>query len=205
MNHYGQSITWGTLDAPHPFTGTCTSYSYRSQLQRQLDADENGDNYALIQHSKKAEISFEAKITQASQDEHDFLDLSTGAAITISGVTGGGILCSRAVERWSLGQPKTASIQATHYPDMTLTSPAAAGKINAFTPDQSGLGIIAPGGKLIYGTFGFNSTAGLVQRVEITQQLQITEDATSCWRGVTPSRKASCSQQSGGSASNRLA
>ena len=176
MNHYGQPITWGTLSAPHPFAGTCTSYSYRAQLQRQLDLDESGDNRALIQHSKKAEISFEARITDASHTESNFLDLSTGAAINILGVSGGGILCTRAIERWSLGQPKTASIQATHYPDMELSSPVAAGTMDAFTPDQTGLGIITPGGKLIYGTHGLNSTGGIVQRLEITQQLQITED-----------------------------
>ncbi|HSI10720.1 MAG TPA: hypothetical protein VK961_01690 [Chthoniobacter sp.] len=174
MNHYGQTITWGTLSAPHPFAGTCTSYSYRAQLQRQLDADESGDNRALIQHSKKAEISFEARITDASQD---FLDLSAGAAITLTGVTGGGILCTRAIERWALGQPKTASIQATHYPDMSLSSPAAAATIDAFTPNQTGLGVITPGGKLIYGTYGLTSSGGIVQRLEISQQLQITEDA----------------------------
>jgi hypothetical protein len=121
MNRYGQDITWGTLNAPHAFSGTRTSYSYRDNIQRQLDEDESGDNRVLIQHSRKASLSFEARVTDASTD---FLDLSSGGAITISEISSGTILATRAVERWALGRPKTASIQATHYPDRVL-SPAA--------------------------------------------------------------------------------
>jgi hypothetical protein len=96
MNRYGQNITWSTLSAPHPFSGTCTSYSYRDNIQRQLDEDESGDNRVLIQHSHKASVNFEARVTDLSTD---FLDLSAGAAITISGISTGTILATRAVER----------------------------------------------------------------------------------------------------------
>lgn len=174
MNRYGQSITWSTIDAPHLFTGICTRYSYRDARQRQLDDDEAGDNRALIQHSQKAEIDFEAKVTGSSTD---FLNLGAGGAITVDGIESGVILVRRAVERWVLQQPKTASIQATHYPDMVQADPALAGvDRSAVTPDQSELGIVTPGGVLIYGTSGLTHAEGVVHELELTQELQITED-----------------------------
>ena len=173
MNRYGQSITWSTPTAPHPFSGTCTSYSYRDNIQRQLDEDEGGDNRVLVQHSRKAAINFEARVTDSSTD---FLDLSAGAAVSISGISTGTILATRAVERWALGKPKTASIQATHYPDLTQSSPTLAGtSLSAFTPTQS-LTFLQPGGKLIYGTAGITHSSGIVHGLVLTQELQITED-----------------------------
>jgi hypothetical protein len=177
MNRYGQLTTWGTLTAPQIFTTICTEYSYRDLFNEQLDDDMAGDQRALILHSGKAEISFSGKVTDGSTN---FLDLSGDAAsITVTGLDAGVVLCSRAVERWSLGQPKTCSIQATHYQDITQGSPAAAGVTrSAFTPDQSGFAapFISPGGKLIYGTQGLTSTGGVVHTLEITQELQLSED-----------------------------
>jgi hypothetical protein len=176
MERYGQTlIAWSTVAAPHPFTGTCTSYSYNESLQRLLDEDEAGGNRALIQHSHKAAISFEAKVTDSSTD---FLDLSAGAALTITGIATGVVLASRAVERWALGQPKTASVQATHYPDMATGGGAAAGIVNsAYTPTQA-LSFVL-GGKLIYGTSGLTQASGVVHGLTLTQELTIVEDAPS--------------------------
>ena len=189
MNHYGQSITWGTVAAPHLFTGVCTGYSYREGRQRQLDDDEAGELRVLIQHSRKAEISFDAKVTDESDD---FLDLSGGAAITITGVNPPGlVLVRRAVERWSLGQPKTASVQATFYPDITENTTPLADTLSAFTPDQSAFfgatplsqAIITPGNKLIYGTRGMTMPGtpaiGIIHELEISQELTIAEDEVS--------------------------
>jgi len=174
MNRYGQSITWGPSTAPALFTGSILSYSYRDARTRQLIEDATSDYAALVQHSQKADINFEARITEASTD---FLDLSMGAKIVVSGVTGGTILATRAIERWQLLQPKTASIQATHYPDMTGESGASAGAtLGAFTPDQSDLDIVLPGGELIYGTYGLGHAAGVVHGLTLEQQLTITED-----------------------------
>jgi hypothetical protein len=99
-------------------------------------------------------------------------------------VPGGGpantiVLATRAVERWSLGQPATLSLQATHYPDLTQSSPAMAGALDASAAiDQSGLGIITPGGKIVYGTYplAMPDSSGIVHKLEITQELQIAED-----------------------------
>jgi len=65
MNRYGQNITWSTPGAPHAFSGTCTNWSYRDHFQRQLDENESGDQHVLIQHSRKAEIRFDARVTDA--------------------------------------------------------------------------------------------------------------------------------------------
>jgi hypothetical protein len=177
MNRYGQTIVaWGTSAAPALFTGITTDYSYRDQKTRQLDEDMVGDNRALIQHSHKADISFSAKVTDGSTD---FLDLSTGAAITIAGIDAGIVLARRTVERWELQQQKKCSVEATHYPDMVQEDPDAAGiTATAFTPTpQTALAsLIFPGGKLIYGTVGLGHAAGIVHMLQVTQELTITED-----------------------------
>lgn len=175
MNRYGQAISWSTPNAPHVFTGICTNYRYNPTVQSQLDEDESGDNRAIIQHSKKAELSFEAKITE---DSTDFLDLSAGAMITVTGTPAGGvILARRAIERWVLQQPKTASVEAIHFPVMSDSGAVAAGvDLDAFTPDQSALGIVTPGGSLIYGTHGMTHGSGVLHELEIAQELTITED-----------------------------
>ena len=53
----------------------------------------------------------------------DFLDLSAGAGLVVSGISTGTVLVRQAVEKWALGQPKMASVQATHYPDISQASP----------------------------------------------------------------------------------
>ncbi len=177
MNRYGQNITWGTISAPHLFSGECTSYDARDAFTRQLIDDQAGDQMAIVLHSGKTEISFEAKITSSSTN---FLDLSAGAAITVSGISTGVVLCQKAIEKWTLGQAKTATINATWFPEIVQTSPAqAADSLTAFTPDQSGLGIVTPGTKIIYGTFGVTHTSGIVHALTIEQDLTITEDEPS--------------------------
>lgn len=176
MNRHGQQITWGTLAAPKLFTGQTRDYSYRLAKTKQLERDMRGDNMAMILHSPKAEINFEATVTQESSD---FLDLSAGAQVVISAITGGVVLARRAIETWRLGQPKRASVQATHYPDMTASASATAGDLNAFTPDQSSLAIVRPGGKLIYSTAGLTHASGIVHGLTLEQILEITEDEPS--------------------------
>jgi hypothetical protein len=175
-NRYGQTITWGPLSAPAIFTGERQSYSYRDAVTKQNISGAAGDNFAQVLHSRKAAIQFTAKVTAGSVD---FLDISGGAAIAVTGVTGGQVLVSRAVETWRLMQPKTASITATHYPDMPTTNTAAAGTLSAFTPDPSGLGIVFPAGVLIYSTFGLTHAAGIVHELTIEQILQLTDDEPS--------------------------
>jgi hypothetical protein len=48
--------------------------------------------------------------------------------------------------------------------------------LDAFTPDQSALDIVTPGGSLIYSTFGLGHAAGAVHELEISQELTISED-----------------------------
>ena len=173
MQRYGQNITWGPLTAPRLFTGVTQDYSYRDSLTKQLIEDMAAENAAMILHSRKADINFEARITEGSVD---FLDLSSGAAVAISTITSGLVLVRRAVETWRLGSPKMANVQATHYPDMVQANPAFAGELTAFTPDQADLNIVYPGGKLIYSTVRLTHVAGIVHGLTIEQMLQITED-----------------------------
>lgn len=177
MQRYGQAITWSTITAPQPASGIVTAYSLRDAATEQLIDDSGGDNVALVLHSKKGDLNFEAKVTS---DSTNFLDLSAGAAITVSTIVSGVVLASRAVERWQLMQPKMISISATHYPDMVLGGGAPAGdELDAFTPDQAGLGIVTPGDVIKYSTFGFTHASGVVHGLTIEQQLTITEDEPS--------------------------
>jgi hypothetical protein len=175
---YGQPITWGTTSAPQLCTGICTGYSYRRQAQRQLEDDMGGDNVALVLHSQKADLDFSARVTSGTTN---FLNLFTqGANIVVAGVNDSDtsvVLIRRAVERWQLGQSKTVSIQGTHFPDISQTTPTAAdATLSAFTPSQAGLGIAYPSGVMIYGTFGLGFTNAVVHMVELAQELQVTED-----------------------------
>lgn len=173
MQRYGQQITWGPLTAPRLFTGVTQDFSIRDSVTKQLIEDMSAENVAMVLHSRKADINFEARITDGSVD---FLDLSAGAAVAVSAIPSGVILVRRAVEIWRLGSPKMANVQATHYPDMVQANPVTAGVLSAFTPDQSDLGIVYPGGKLIYSTVGLTHAAGIVHGLTIEQMLQITED-----------------------------
>jgi hypothetical protein len=172
MNRYGQQITWSTPSAPHPCTGICTGWSYPDAVERFLDEDESGDNQALIQHGRKAAFSFDAKVTSSSTD---FLDLSAGAAIVVSGISGGVALVSRAVETWRLQVAKTINLAGTHFPDMTQASPTLAGALSAFTPTQS-LAFMLPNAKLIWGTAGITHAAGIIHGLTLAQELTIDAD-----------------------------
>lgn len=176
MNRYGQQITWGPLSAPRLFTGVTRDYSYRDSVTKQLIQDMAADHMAMVLHSKKGDINFEAMVTDASAD---FLDLSGGAAITVSGIATGMTLVRRAVEIWRLGQPKMANIQATHYPHMTGAAGTPAGTMSAVTPEQGGLSIVYPGQKLVYSTAGLTHASGIVHGLTLEQSLQITEDEPS--------------------------
>jgi hypothetical protein len=174
MNHYGQSITWGTLDAPHLFTGHCTSYSYTEHTQRQLMDDEEGKHIAVALHSRKGELHFTAELFANST----FLNLAAGAAIHVDDL-GGAVLARRAVESWRLGQRKTASIQATHYPDFDANVSADTGTIAASSVASAQGDIVFPGNTIIYSTMGLGHGAGIVHSLTIAQQVAITDDEPS--------------------------
>ena len=103
--HYGQQITYGVLGAPALFTGDNMSFSYRDQVTEDDLEDASSEIPAMALHSRKGEISFDGEVTSGSSD---FLDLSAGAAISVSGTPGGIslasgiILAHEAVEEWNL-------------------------------------------------------------------------------------------------------
>lgn len=172
MYQIGQQVDWSTPNAPHPFSGICRRYSARDAFTRQLLDDEVGDFRAAVLHSAKVAIDFEAEVTSASDD---FFDLSDGPVIAL-GLTPGTTCCYEATERWALEQPKVASLQATHFPGITSGNTGSdAGAISAFTPSQSGLGLLTPGNSLIYGTYGMTHAAGVVHGLTITQRWSLTE------------------------------
>jgi hypothetical protein len=173
MNRYGQTITWSTLTAPHPFSGVLEDYSYDDRFTRQNEEDESGEFMAAIIHSRKAELSFKAKVTSASTD---WLDLSSSnAALTVSGVSGI-VLCKRAEERWELLQTKRISVDATCYPDMVQSEPVGPGAISAFDPAVTTPPLVFPGATIIYSTIGLTNAAGIIHGVTLTQMLEIVED-----------------------------
>lgn len=179
MNRYGQTITFGPLTAPKLFTGDILSYTYRDAVTDQDLDDVAGDITAVVLHSQKASLNFESAITSGSKD---FLDLSSGGGIAVDGITTGMVIATRAIEKWVLGQRKTAQVEATHFPDFPTaggSGSTAGSTLDAFTPDQSGLDIVYPGDKLIYGTHGLDHAAGVVHELTITQTLKFTEDEPS--------------------------
>lgn len=173
MNRYGQTITWSTVSAPHPFTGMLSSFSARDVAQDKLIEDDSGDNLALILDGQKIEYSLDARVTDGTTD---FLDLSAGAKIAVSGITGGTLLCSRAVESWALGREKTCSLSFTKYAFTGGSGASAGTDLDAVTPSQAGLTIVTPGGKIVYGTYGLTHAAGVVHALTIEQMLTITDD-----------------------------
>ena len=182
-NHYGQSITYGVLGAPALFTGDNMSFSYRDQVTEEDLEDGGSDISAMSLHSRKGDISFDGEVTSASTN---FLDLSTGARITVSGtpagiaLSSGFILAHEAVEEWNLMKRKHCSVRATHFPDAPSDATGAAGTtLSAFVPDQSSIDFLFPGSTLIYSTVGFTHAQGLVHQVKLTQTLQITDDEPS--------------------------
>jgi hypothetical protein len=181
--HYGQSITYGVLGAPALFTGDNMSFGYSDKVSEDLLENGGSDFEAMALHSRKGEINFEGEVTS---DTSDFLDLSSGSRLVISGSPGGidlstgFILAHEAVEEWSLMKRKRCSVMATHYPEAPADTGALAGVAkNAFTPDQSSIDFLFPGSTLIYSTVGFTHAAGLVHNVKLTQSVNITDDEPS--------------------------
>ena len=178
MNRYGQQLmAWGPLDAPQLFTGAPLSFELRNELSKHLIQDGVGDFLAASLHSEKADFSFEAIVTVETTD---FLDLSGGAAIAISGLEKGTALVRRAVESWRLETEKRASVSGTYYPDMVLGAGVMVTQgLSAFTPSQEGLESLFPLQKVIYGTHGLTHAAGVIHALTIEQQLNIDEDEPS--------------------------
>ncbi len=181
--HYGQDIKFGVLGAPALFTGDNMDFSYRNNLTVDELEDGGSDITALAMHSRKGEMDFSGEVTD---DSTDFLNLQAGARITVDAsiagidLTDGAILASEAVEEWSLMRRKRCSIRATHYPDMENPgSGAAAASLSAFTPNQSSIDWIFPGGTVIYSTVGISHASGLVHNVRLTQSWKLTDDEPS--------------------------
>ena len=181
--HHGQAITYGVLGAPALFTGDNMSFGYSDKVTVDDLEDGGSDIAAMALHSRKGEINFEGEVTSESTD---FLDLSTGARIVMTGspggidLTSGFILAHEAVEEWDLLKRKRCSVRATHYPDAPADAAGAAGvAMSAFVPDQSSIDFLFPGSTLIYSTVGFTHASGLVHQVKLTQTLQITDDEPS--------------------------
>ena len=181
--HYGQQITYGVLGAPALFTGDNMSFGYSDKVTEDDLEDGGSDIAAMALHSRKGEINFEGEVTS---DTTDFLDLSVGARIVMTGtpggidLSGGLILAHEAVEEWDLLKRKRCSVRATHYPDAPADTTGAAGvALSAFVPDQSAIDFLYPGSTLIYSTVGFTHASGLIHQVKLTQTLQITDDEPS--------------------------
>jgi len=170
MHNYGTVITWSTVSAPKPFGGIAENYSYKDAYQEERIPGENGSTAALILRLRKGDISFDSTATDESTD---FLDLSSGAGITVSGLSAGVVICTEAVEKWTKGEAKNLALKATHYPNITGSGPAA-GTLAANTPTQSGL-IIHPNAKVIWGTTGLSHTAGNVESLTLTQKWEVKE------------------------------
>jgi hypothetical protein len=176
MKRYGQNLVYGPLTAPGIFTGEVISYDYNSQATQQNIEGAASDYIAMAIHSLKGELNFEVTVTDGTTN---FLDLSDAkAAITVDDaeITAGMVLCSEAVEKWQLLQPKTCSIRATHYPDMVNGGDEAVVTLNAFSPAQVLTGLLFPGSGLIFSTVGLTHAAGVVHALTLTQSLTITED-----------------------------
>lgn len=168
------------LGAPALFTGDNMSFGYSDKVTEDLLENGGNDFEAMALHSRKGEINFDGEVTSTSTN---FLDLSAGARLVVSGSPGGidlstgFILAHEAVEEWSLMKRKRCSVQATHYSEADADSGAAAGtSSSAFTPDQSSIDFLFPGSTLIYSTVGFTHAAGLVHQVKLTQSLTVTDD-----------------------------
>jgi hypothetical protein len=172
---YGQDIEWGAVNAPQLFTGECMSFTYDKRVQEQMIAGAAGGNIAMALHSMMGDLRFRAKVTSASTD---FLDLSTGAAIEVTGIDAGLVLCNEAEQSWRLLQAAEASVAAMHLPDAEQETgePAAPGTLSAVAPTQTELGILFPGGVLPYSTYGFGHDAGVVHALTIRQSLTIKPD-----------------------------
>jgi hypothetical protein len=177
MNRYGQSITWGAISAPHPFAGDCISYSLQDARTKTNLENEAGDIMAYLLHSRKAALAFEAEVNASTTN---FLDLSAGAAVAVSTITTGTVLATECVEYWGpIPAKKTASLSGTWYPYITLGAGAMAGvSLNAFTPDQTAMGLLFPGGSVITGTYGLGpvTSVGIVHSLRLRQVLKISED-----------------------------
>jgi hypothetical protein len=175
---YGQDIDWGTVNAPQLFTGECINYSYSPRATEQMIRGAAGGNIAMAVHSDQADFRFSAKVTAASTD---FLDLSAGAAVAISGIETGIALAADAEEVWRSLTEKTASVSGIHFPFMVQETgtPAAPGTLSAVSPAQDNLDILLPGATLPYSTYSLGHDAGVVYALTLRQSLTIKPDRPS--------------------------
>lgn len=169
---YG-TLEWSTINAPKPFSGICEGFNYRKTSTVGEETNEHEDIIAVPITQIKGEGSFEGKVTDASTD---LPDLSSGAKISISGLTDGTVLARQLVETWRKGQTKTYQVQFSHFPNVTGGDGANAGSLTGFTPSpQVAPPIVRPADKIIFGVKGLTSTLGKVEGLTITQTLQLRE------------------------------
>ena len=81
--HYGRNtVIYGPLSAPTLFTGDKMSFTARDAVTDQLITDGAENNVALALHSHKVSLDWEVQIRSTSTD---FLDLSAGAKLAVTG------------------------------------------------------------------------------------------------------------------------
>ena len=173
MHQIGSAIKWSTLNARHPVAGVCESWSYKAQRRGTKVSKETGDRAAMIRDILKAEFRYTARVDGTSTD---FLDLSTGPVITISGITSGVVCALKAVERWQIGaNPKKIEVSGNHYPlALTVAEGSTASRITAITPTQTSLAaLVTPGDELVYGTSGLSHGSGILVAMTLTQAWSI--------------------------------
>lgn len=172
---YGIALRWSTVGAPKPFGCILDGFEYNENLLESTEPDDEGDIAFLKPYGRTGAINFAGTVTE---DSTDLPDLSAGALIEVDSpdVTSGIVLCSELVEEWSLGQPKKFNGRATHYPDATGGTGAAAGALDGFTPAQSLSPVLRPADKVIWSTQGLTSALGTIQRLRIRQALTLSAE-----------------------------
>ena len=175
MQGYGTTPThWSTIDAPNPVTGICEDFTIDPKNKRDDIKDASGEFSGVITSAFKTELSWNYTFNSSSMD---FLDLSTGSKLAVTGFTAGGNLAIKAVERWAKGQPKKGSINATNYPDLvTGGSGASAGTLSAVSPAITSYPYQFPTGQYIMGTAVLTHASGSIESMELTQEWTSIEE-----------------------------
>ena len=156
MPAYGAALEWSTINAAHLCSGICENYTYDLAVEEDAIPGEV-DIAAFAYHGKKADIAFDCTFDNTSTD---FLDLTNGQQLAITGLSSGIVLATEAVETWAMKQPKKGSIKAVHLVDATGTG-TAAGTLSALSPTSTAI-VIKPTSRIIYGTAGLSHAAGYI-------------------------------------------
>jgi hypothetical protein len=170
MKTYGANIHFSTVNAPQPISGICENFTmktadsvFRIQGEDQLAG--------LVIHGAKTELSF----SSTPPGTVATMGVRAAAELTISGLTGGKILVTRAEARWQRRQPLVMSASSNHYPVLGNGT----GSINAATMTFSGEEgpLVLPTDKVWFGTRGLSApVAGIINSVSIVETVQVLEE-----------------------------